>query len=331
MPLPTNPDGSLRAFTPDEIALMEIKTRGVRDGSNPTHTREYNSSIVSQPFSCKWDEFENFLVYMLGAAVVYDDAGTDQISRLMPQTFPGKPQFACVKLVSATGHKFDGTVNDRVPQYTRAECVFQFDHVPFALSDDEETGQNETLRYLQVLPGTNDVQYLTLPGGTMSYWRATGAAVPHGKAVPFNIGKPLPTSIIARKWIRVPYEGWGTGTPLYERVFGDGTAAPYVGTVNKTDFLGYKAGQLLYLGVEEELDKDPLGDALCWTLTHRWMYKPYGHNQLYYYETNKDVAAPANGWYFVGTKQYYAAGAIDDDRALFNEKEHRNLFKVGVV
>jgi hypothetical protein len=276
-----NPNGSIRDFTPAEIAAMRIRTRGIRDGSSPRHTRDPNGSTVQMKFLVDANYLERFAVYMLGASVKYTDGFGQHISRLMPQTFPGKPQMVAVKIDEATGFQFqqDDTTSKTypVPTFRDADTTITFQHLPFFLATDAQiaAGGNERDRYVQVLPSQHDVSYLNLPGGIMRYIRQSGTAIPHGAPIPFNLGIPIPESTIRRKWFRVPYNLWGENTILFGRVFGNlelGTK-PYVGTINTVELFGYPPGYLLYLGIEESLELDPLGDDLAWDLTHKWLVK----------------------------------------------------------
>jgi hypothetical protein len=337
--LPTNPDGSLREFDALEIADMNIQSRGVRDGSNPTHTRRTNASTIRQAFFCDYDQLDNFLIYMLGAAVVYDDSGTDRLSRLMPQSPEGYPEFAFVQLESATGHKIVGdvagaSVDYPTPEYDRWECVLLAEHVPFDLLPDDTT-PNERSRYVQTLPTTGEANYQTVPGGIMRYIRNPAlpdpTERPHGLPIPFSIGVVVPTANVSRRWVRLPYEAWEEGSTLWNRMNGDPEtgAAGLIGTINSSEIFGYPQGSLLMMPPEEQLDRDPLGDGWAWTLTFKWQYRRDHHNWLRWWETDP-AEANTNGLYFVGNgTTYYTTDLLPDGVSLFNSADHKTAFQVG--
>jgi hypothetical protein len=339
MALPTNPDGSLRAFTDAEVTAMEIRQANVRDGAHPTHVRRYDASSVTRTFLCKYDEFENFVIHMLGASSVYFDTGLgrDMLTRIIPQTWPGRPYLAATAIESATGFgRPDHDDTDEVPTYPDMKVVVRYEHVPFGLLADADTSF-EWRRYTQTLPSTADVSYLNLPGGIVKYIRPEGVGDPHGIAVPYSIGYPQPSSVIRRKWCRVPEQAWGAGTELYGRIYGDQEAGtkPYVGTINSAEFLGYPPGYLLFLGVEEEPRLDPTNDegdyGISWDLTYTWLFKPDApHNWLRYFDATGTFFPGLNGFYLVGTDStYYPSSSIPDGYSLFNARDHNKLFWVG--
>jgi len=322
---------------------MEIETTDVRQGNHPTHRRRFDSSSVTRTFFCKYDKFEDFCIWALGAAVMYNDVGYgfDRISRLLPQTWPSRPYLAATAIESATGFgQVSGEDDDGVPIYPKMRVVVEYQHMPFGLVSDASIGLEEWERYTQTLPSQNDVSYLNLPGGIMKYLRPEGAGGgdPHGTPVPYSIGMPQPTSIIRRKWCRIPWDAWGPGTTLFTRIYGDRAAGqtPFVGTLNNaTLFDGYAPGSLLFLGVEEEPRLDPTaqtGDVgLSWDLTYSWMFKPVANHNMLYYFTPDGVAFPGlNGWYSVAnTLTYQTISATTDNTSLFNVRDHELLFRVG--
>jgi hypothetical protein len=332
----TNENGSLREFTEDEIADMDIESRGVRDGSSPTHVRVVNASSVEYVFFCDYDQFEAFVCYMLGAVVMYDDSGNNRISRLMPQSPPDLDEFAFVRVQSATGHRFDeddpGHDAFPSPTYDKMEVVLVAEHVPFDLKTDEET-TTEDERYLQTLPSQAEVQYLGLPGGTMRYIRESGVGRPNLVPIPYGIGIPEVTAAVSRKWVRIPFLAWQPGSQLFERVYGvaESGTPPYAASVNKTALLGYQPGTLLFMGVEEELVRDPIGTGFVWNLVLKWMWKDQGHNRFRYQETDP-AAAATSGYYFASAppnSTHYTSATLPDGVAMFNAREHSNLFLVG--
>ncbi len=246
-----------------------------------------------------------------------------------------------MKVDNANGHKFvaDDDEELKVPTYTHMKTVLTFQQLPYSLADDADVGQDERGRYVQVMPSVSEISYLSLPGGIMEYIVDGGVAGPpatprpHTVPVPYPIGMPVPTLTIKRKWHRVPLNCWGPGTALYTRVFGDAelNKKPFAGTVNAESMFGYPPGYLLYLGIEESIEFDPLGDELCWSLTHTWSAKTLApHTWLYFFSTLA-ADASANGWYYAAKRgsTYSTVALMPDETGLFNSRQHHLLFQVG--
>ncbi|MCE9566544.1 MAG: hypothetical protein K8U57_31355 [Planctomycetes bacterium] len=336
-----NDAGQIIPFTPTEVAQMELQTYDIRQGGFPTHTRDSNGCTLKATYFCRYEYLERAICYMLGAAKSWDDSGDLKISRLIPQTWPGKPQIAAIRLDSATGHQFtqDNDAPDELltPEYNYAKLAFTFQQLPYSLlEDDVTTDQIET--YVQVMPSTSDISYLGLPGGTMAYNVEGGVwgpppvgAIPFSKPIPYPLGFPVPTLTISRKWHRVPLDCWGPGTPLFQRVYGDVPTGkkPFAGTVNAETFLGFEPGYLLFLGTEEELEYDPLGDVLSWTLTHRWQAKTLAPHLWLYFFSSVASEAGSQGWY-LATKRgadWSEISLLPDETGLFNVRQHALLFR----
>lgn len=336
----TNANGSFRDFTQPEIDEMGIETTDIRQGGFPTHTRSAKGATYKATYFCNYDYFERFVVYMLGASRQFTDGGLRRISRLLPKTVPGKDRVAFVDITSAHGHKFeedDETTGDvKVPTYERMKVELVAQQMPFDLKSDgvvHAASHWERERYVQTLPSQNEVSYLNLPGGVMRYVTSGGASLVDGKQLPYSIGFPIPTSTVVRKWHRVPFDSWGEGTILFGRVFGNlelGTK-PYVGTVNTVELFGYPPGYLLFLGFEEELDFDPLGDDMAWNLTGRWLVKHLAPHNWFYFFSAIAAEASLNGWYLAvkDGASWSATVSLPDDTALHNARDHRDLLEVG--
>lgn len=329
-----NADGSIRPFTAEEIAAIGIETADVRDGSHPTWNRGTNATSVRRAFWYNGDMIEDFAAYMLGGAVTYTSSaiGRVAISRLMPQTFPRKPKVAALAIEDARGARSAGKDNaDGVPTYKKGHAVVRYEHVPFRLLQDS-LGAFEEFRYVQRLPSTTEVSYLTLPGSMLQFTNQAGVGRPKGIPVPYNIGRAESQSLLKYRWTRVPFGGWGGGSALYARVYGDieNGVPPYVGTINNQSLFEHVDGSLLYLGVEEELLTDPLGNDLCWDLTHVWLKKPQNHTWLYFNDPGQVPFLPAPGYYQATTDGvFYATPFLPDQKALFNARDHSKLFWVG--
>lgn len=324
---PTNANGSLRDYTADEIAQMGIKHVGVGDGSHPTIVRRVNEATYSAEYFCNYDALEAFICYMLGAAVVYDDAGTSKISRLRPFAYPGKSHTFATSLDQATGYRYTGLQeSDGRPIYDKWKCQFMFQQVPFLVLDDAELSVSESERYIQELPSVAQPDYVTLPGGILKFIREDGGGAT-GTQIPYNVGWTNTAVQIKKKWIRVPYIGWQKGSALRDRVFGniESGVEPYLGSINKTGIFGYAPGQLLLTSVEEELMLDPINEEQHWNLTFSWLARSVSHNWFKFF----DPAGENTGWYFVSNDHtYYDTVDLPDGKSLFNAREHFDLFDV---
>lgn len=362
-----NGDGTLKAFNQDQIDFLELETCDIRQGDHPTLELDSQGCSVRRMFFCKWTERDNAIAYLLGAVALAGTAPDYTLSRMMPQAFPdaGYSQYVAIAVESAKGARSAG-IDDilAIPAYTSAKLVVRYEQVFFDLGTDAEFGglsSTEYNRYTERLPSTTETSYLSIPGAMMKY-RTTSGAEPNNFTIPYNVGKPEILKRVAYKWKRIPKAAWAIGSPLYKRVFGDpsnttivtppGTPAPpagygwvvgspYIGTVNRVEFLGYPAGQLLFEGVDEEIVPDPVTGDYCWNLTFKWLVKAVqggppnapeiygGHNYLYY---GGATSSNTNGYYLATKSNVWVyPGHIYDGACLFNERSHSNLFKVGAV
>jgi hypothetical protein len=310
MPFNFNSDGSLAPFNIFQIEAMGIGSLGVDDGTYPQFTREVNQNTARAEYLVNSDQLDNFFCFMLGGGARYYTGSEYALSRLLPQdmTYQGVtyPNFSAIKIEGTTGHKFTEDDNDSnsypIPNYQQHRVRVLFQQVPYNLLDDDDTAQNETQRYVQQLPTQSQVEYLSLPGAVANYVGYPGSVAdtnPDGLPVPYGAGFPTSSSIISKKWWRLPYNCWGQGTDLYATIYGDipSQIEGLVGTVNQNDFLGYPSGTLLWLAPEEELVMDQT-QGLAWNLTYKWLYKVQGHNFFYYFPSG-GIAGNGAGWYFV--------------------------------
>lgn len=327
-----NANGQIRDFTQAEIDEIEIETFDIEDGGFPTHTASPSQGVTTKAtYFCKYEMYDRFKAYYLGAAGTWDDAGSLKITRMLPQRWPDKPRIAFVSVDSANGHKFlaDESEALKVPTYERMKVVLTLQSMPYDFLSDADT-TSEKDRYVQVMPSTAEISYLNLPGGSMVYKPEAGG-VPDDVPIPYGIGFPVATLNISRKWHRVPWDCWGEGSPLHQRVYGNIQAGTkgWVGTCNVDELFGYPAGYLLYIGTEEEIDYDPLGDDLCWNLTHKWIARVASpHNWLYFW-SSKAADASKNGWYLAVKKgaSYSTIELLPDETGLFNTRQHNLLFR----
>lgn len=331
-----NPDQSLKAYTAPEIAAMNIRTRGIRDGSSPTRMYSPNTSSFTATYFVDPTKHEAFKCLALGAVTVYFDAGlgSDQLSRLMPLIFPGTDKTICTQAKSK-GFKFtadDTSGRVRVPGYWAEEWELTFEVPRFDLHDDPPT--SERLRYVETMPREVVSEYLSLPGTGLNFLTPLGGD-PHGQAIPYNVGLPMVSGRVKFKWWRIPRIAWQPGSTLWNRVFGDpdGGDIPYVGTVNSnTGYVGqgsngYPIGTLLLEGVEEELTFDPVAEDFAYNLVWVSKHVPNGVNYLYFPGLQ---GGADRGWYLAGKgNTHYTSDLLPDGVAMYNTRDHRELFQVG--
>lgn len=382
MPWPNiSANGTLSPFTTAQRSALRLQTADIREGDHPTFELDSQGCSVRRMWFCDWAQRDNAIAYLLGASSVVRSGAAaadppESLSRIMPQAFPdaGYSQYVAMAVESCKGARSAG-INDvlGVPAYDSAKLIVRYEQVFFGLGTDAEYGGSasptEYNRYTERLPSTSTTSYLGIPGSMMVYRTESGAS-PGGASpvtIPYNVGKPETLTNIAFKWRRIPKSAWGTGTPLYKRVYGDPgnttvyvppgvpappagygwvVGSPYIGTVNRTEFLGYPPGQLLFDGVDEEVVPDPVSGEHCWNLTLKWIVKACqggppnapeqygGHNYLYYGGKGGNVSiADNNPGYYLATRAgfWVYPGHIFDGACMFNERDHSNLFKVGVV
>ncbi|MDB5312916.1 MAG: hypothetical protein JWO38_7118 [Gemmataceae bacterium] len=333
-------DNSLLPFTKAQVARMNFGSPDVRDGGNPIHVREPNACSIRRTWFCAYDQVENFTAYLLGASRVAFSLSKFQpyLSRLSPQYYPGKPRYIAMAVEECRGAQgcgIEGT--DGVPVYPAAKLVVRYEQARYIARPDGSQ-QYEFERYTQKLPSSTEVNYLSLHGSCLNYLvkdgvKALGLGIPrpHLVPVPYSVGFPLSQSLVSWKWWRLPYDAWGpTGNcGLFERVHGNPSLGflPYIGTVNSEQMMGYQPGQLLFLGVEEELDPDPVTDELVWNLTMKFLAKSTDHNWLFWPDS---VSNPSPfSFYFAGRgNTYYDAWTLPDGVALFNARPHTKLWSL---
>jgi hypothetical protein len=351
---PTDPDtGALRYFTSDELALIDLKRRGVSgEGDHIRDQMGPDGSGSTRKYNCAWDERYAAAFMLTGYAESYTDTdGKARISRLLPDSHPNGLIFnwVCTK-VSIDPFAYTGVIDSAdfgqsVPRFKRAELEATYEQVPFKLYDDAELAADEEFMRYVTLPGhpgadvTTDVSYVSLPGGSQSYTTGDGTSLPAGRPIFYSIGLSEPLTKKKLIWRRVPIDLWGPGTLLYNRVKGDGTPAnrPYLGAINLTDFFGHPPLALKLDGIEERLLPDASGLGYAWDLTFVFQEKdvPYGHLGFYFATQVNDGSA--NNYYQIlaagntTTKTAAALAALGDQVTLFPIREFANLLIVGAV
>jgi hypothetical protein len=353
--MPTQPNGQLRPYSPEEIAGWHLGTRGIDDGNNPEEFYSPDGSGCTRLWLCDWNDRFDVIKHLVGEVLVWNDTGepeegeegeeggSDPVKRLTrtrPQTHPQMTNWWCVK-ARVTGHKFledDVTAGEgnRSPKWDAAEIAAQYEQVPFRfVSDADAADLGEIQRYVTD-PGhvqaevTADAQYTTMPGGIMKFKTSDGSP-PHNVTVPQPIGYTDCEGKFAAIWRRVPEDQFKPESPLYKRVYGDPATGsrPWIGSTNKTVLFGRGVGTCLLIGCEPRLLPDPTGFGYSWDLKWIWFYKPQTHYKLRFWGTRD--SDPENGLYQVAkpTAPYTAVEDLGDDDSLFPLRDHGDgLFKV---
>jgi hypothetical protein len=302
---------------------------------------------------------------VLGNANAYFDAtDTLRLSRLMPDptwgVWPGyNPtsglpsanqylRFIATKILDCRG--FGKNLGDdlaEMPYYGKAQVTVGYEVVPWYLYDDDQI-PSESWRYvIQPQSGDSEADFVTLPGGVLSYIVQGGAApgtpIPHLKPIQFNLGKVFPTQARTWTWVRLPTNAYYPGSPLHTRLwYGSATdeppySVPYIGTINSEPVFGYNVGTMLLEKVGEKLNRDVLGQGDSTDLYFTWNFRQVGWNWMPYFDpTHNADGTPtnpnANGLYFIGKgNQVYTADMLPDNYSLYNSRPHNDGMLLAVI
>lgn len=335
--MPVNPDGSLRPFNAAEIAAMQIATTDVREGRHPWETREIDQSILRRTYFVKWAERFNFCALCCGDSVVYNLSTL--ISRMLPDPRYGRhpqfPQMIATKITAIVGHaRCLGEDADGMPEYAKARVEVQYDHVDFDLKTDALTA-SERERYVRFGGSEVDATSITVPGGSMHYFRdpalpdpgdrPTGVPVPYG----YNIIRA--TEDFSLIWEQIPFDAFGAQSPafLYRRIYGEPGFAPWIGMINTVTFENRPPGTVLFLGVSARTTRAHDAAKLQWRLEYKFNFAPEGQHKLLWLAQAGN--GTTNGYYFVGARGVHRTPATlnDYESVVAGARPLGDLFKVG--
>lgn len=333
---------------------------GTRDGSGPTFSATPGEAQATRTFLCFGNQSSNAATWFVGDSDVNDGAGptSRNITRRNPQPYPGNSKLIATS-VRITGHKSTGqTGNGNTAasplalgdltlvnsyQMAKLEVTFTLELYRADIEDNLiGAGFHEYDRYVNTSETRASAELQQVPAGMMKWVSPTAntANSPHNQPVPFQSGVILPLEDFPVTWMRVPYNAWGDGTAIWQRVYGNGTSAPYLGTVNKTAIFGRPAGTLLLDSVRAIQKPCPiaqLGNTTGWEwqIEFGFKYDPNQWNQKYYFSPVPGNRTQ-NGWYLLGTGNatgaaYYSAGNVPDGYSIYNEREFANLFNVATL
>lgn len=335
--MPLHADGYLIPFTAPQIAAMEIKTFGVRDGSHPTETRRVDENTMVRTFFVKWAERYNFVELVMGDSVLWTDSTgtpTVKLSRLIPDTKYGRhptfQQIMATRIEYIKGHGVGIDDINQFPAYAtgtgKAEVQVFYEQFPAAIQSDAGLASEKNRYTSRGQSAAVDAESFTMPGGAFKLTKLGGGGA-HGSPVPINISFTRPVQRFTTTWHLLPNNLYISGGALFERLFvgtaGDGI--PFVGCVNKevVEFpsIGtYQPGQLLLEGVDDRRITSPLAGSgltgLRWDVSFKWAYTSRGWLDIWHF----DPGTPANSGYYRlsvdGT--YYAVNAMPDNKGLYN-------------
>lgn len=262
---------------------------------------------------------------------------------------------------SITDYTQTGTpvpTNYTLAEYESAIVEVEYTHPRYNIAGDGEfiaRGlQYEYQCYTEMLDPSASADYVTLPGMALKY-AAEDLLRPHGITIPYGVGKVLPLEEFTLVWHRIPYEVYQDGgldgacrSALHRRIYGDvgettcnsgsGLATgsnPYLGTVNRFPIFGRPAETLLFTGVQPVRRFGPIPTTWEWDLHYTFSFDPFRWNWKYYH----DLGGPKSGWYFASKSGTVPPIVVDpdfgpyydtpDDDALYNTRNHADLFMIG--
>jgi hypothetical protein len=332
--MPLNGDGSLRPYNAAEISAFNLRWRGVRDGSTPTLSFEVNANRAEATCLVAWGQWQSFVVYAVGTSVVWDDAGTDRLSRLLPLRFPGRPGLVCTKVTRITGSKFLGTVDaDGLPEYKDAEISLLFETPGYRVVEDDDVVGGEYERFVEVGPAATTVETISTYGGSLKFRRDPAlpdpAALPNDIPVPFNtVNKMVMEETFGVTWWRVPEDLVAEGSAWQQRLYGTGDqdSVGLVGCTNTEEIFGKPVGTVLLTGARRIRDKSPVGDGTFeYRVEFEFKHRPSGWNWLWF---ASPLFPDVNNFYMVSSTGGFAtADAVNDGASLYNARDLTAAFE----
>jgi hypothetical protein len=329
----------------DRPNLTKQAERGVRDGTSSLRTRTLNEVSDKRKAWFNWPERNDALKRFLGYNDLLFDASNfpTSLTRLAPMVHPNSDYLHVTRFTENSCHKVINKLLDPTDGTTRAvfdkiDVELVYERLPYrALSDDDVRWDgSEFTRFVSVGEKKATADYIGLPGSAIKY-------IALNKPIQYNSGIISPTQEFNITWHRVPAALWNYDIPNYwtDRINGTDDEYSYIGTINKTAFKGYPAGTLLLTNVSDKQCPAPVDIPETWFALLEFPYEidiifnvhfnPMGWNYLYYNDISGTTTAGNSGWYFVGRgTTNYPPGSVPDEYSIYNEREFRDLFKVGV-
>ena len=330
---------------------------GTRDGSSPTEQHDPAATSATRTFLCYGNQIGNATVWFLGDSGVNEGNLPVTLTRRLPQQFPNNEKLIATG-ITISGHQsigqtgYGNTTGASAPvgcltiqnAYTMVKLEVRYTLEMYRADVTDSligAGLTEKDRYVSYPETTSAVEYGTMPAGMLNYIGISGSAG-NMTPIPFSIGKIFPWQNFPVTWHRLPDAAWGesVSTYLMQRIYGNGTSVPYLGTVNKTSIFGKPAGTLLFEDVRAIHEASPVGDAgniagsngWEWRLEYKFTFNPNQWNKLYYFAPLVADRPTKNGFYLVGANgTHFSAGNVPDNFSQYNEREFSNLFLIGNI
>lgn len=182
-------------------------------------------------------------------------------------------------------------------------------------------------RFTRILEPQPSSEYITMPGGTLAFLKSGGGG-PTGK-IAQNVGKIFSTIQYKLLWKRLPFALYSLSNPTkwQKRIWGSDTNTPLIGTVNKYEWNGFKAGTLLFENCRPIPVDSMFGYLYEWDFEYTLHLDVNGWNRKYYFPPASSGAGDA-GFYFVGKSTYYDTGSVPDGESIYNERDFSLLCDV---
>jgi hypothetical protein len=332
------PEGFLRSFTDAEKAAMEIETLGVRDGSHGRRTREVDQNTEVRTYRIKADQFDNFTELVCGRSVLWDDAGTIKLSRLLP-AFPfGRDldgNFVATKIPDTRGRPFGTEDGNRRVVYDKTEVDVFYEQAPYTiLLDAQIASERDRYVWMGDVAETESEPIGPLAMGFYKYVRAGGGASPHGDPVPFGVSVFRQVQRFTIWHGNLPYNWYKNGGPLWNRIFfgekvaGVPDGVSYLGAVNSTELAiadvgTWGEGKLLLekvIPIPERHQRGLSGTAgRQWRIGFRFAYAARGWLNLVHPQIGTWEQVANDG-------AFHAVAAMPDFVGLYNVRDFANLF-----
>lgn len=341
-PPPTNPNGSLRAFTDAEKSGFGIKWAGVRDGSTPTLSFGISENRGEAECLINAAQYDNVCYWLVGTSKVYEDGlGTKLLSRLLPFRLPGREGLVCTKISSMTGHKFTGKqvgVNESAggwPGYEKVRMKVLFETPKYRIQEDDDEAF-EYVRYTESDPGEVGSETISTFGSNLRFRRNPAlpdpSVHPDGLSIPTNsVLKVQPKDSFTTTLWRVPEDMAKDDSEWMEKMYGTGAQGSIglIGCTNSVTLHGRPPGTLFLKGAKRFLDVSPLGDGTFeYRIQFSWETLPSGYLNLWY----ADVNFPGvNNYYQVttGTFKDPATETVVDGTCMYNVRDLREAYQPG--
>lgn len=276
--MPLDPvTGQCVSFSPAQVTAMNIRTFDVQRGAHPTETRKRDESTMLRTFLVAWGSRFDFCELCLGNSVLWVNAGTTKLSRLLPDSNYGRhPSFQQImgtRVEYIRGHGCGIDDISGMPSYTDAEVQIYYEFAPYVAQSDAAT-TSERERFVTISDTIkSEAEAFTLPGGAMKYAESGGGGIT-GTPVPINISIIRPVERFTLWWDQLPYDLVESTGALYKRLYfgknaglGIPDGIPFIGCVN-ADALDipsagqtYNPGTLLLEGVERIKYRSPLAES----------------------------------------------------------------------